>query len=494
MKQMTLKTSLLLFCLTATSGLIEARDTRPLVPERSVQYIDPDSTVLMNENHQNAPQEDVDDQEAPEDEEIVDVANPELPNPINFPIHNAAATGNLELLEELITVVQLTEQQIDFTALDDHNLTPMHYAACFGQSEVIRRIYQLNPHLIAMRAGEFQAGPLLYAVVNHRIDAINTLLALGADPHERIIDINIPECEPIYSMLRYAVSDAPEQVVEAFLNAGYQFRNDDDIVHGAADHLNIELVRYLIEHHAPINQRDVAFGFLPIHSVAMPPQATVDSMEADEQFARKILLIQLLKSTIFAQTNDGKTVLHLAAWQGDVRLAEYLIQQSESMSPLSEGHANPVLINMVDNDGNTAFHAAAANNQVDMIGFLVNENNVNVNQQNQFGRTALHKAVARGHREAITALIRLGALLDVRDIEGNTPLNVAMSFDQEHNIDLHSEDSLTSLVLHEYGLRHPDRAMAMSMFLGAYNYMQNLGGVIAFYMLCVQHHGFGSKQ
>ncbi len=486
MKQVTLKTSLLLFCLTATSGLIEARDTRPLVPERSVQYIDADSTALMNENHQNAPQEDVD---AQEDDDTV---SPALPDVSEYPVHYAAATGDMDAIESFITAAQLTEQQPDFAKLDNQNFTPMHYAAHFGHTDIIRRLHQINPHLIEIQAGPLLACPLVYAVRTNETETVAALLELGANPRERIIDVFAPQDGRIVSILRYATDYDSRNIVDAFVQAGYQFRNDDDMIHGAADLLNVELIRHLLANNAPINQPDAGNGFLPIHYVVIPDEGIMNRMDPEERFTRQTQLITMFVSTLFETTTNGKTVLHCAAQQGDMRLAGYLIQLSESMPSLSEDHANPVLINMVDNDGNTPLHAAAANNQVEMIGFLVNENNVNVNQQNQAGRTALHKAIARGHRESIIALIQLDASLDVRDIEGNTPLNVAMLFDQANNIDPESEGSLTSLVLHEYGLRHPDRAMAM--FLGAYNYMQNLGGIIAFYMLCAQHHGFGSKQ
>lgn len=492
MKKMALKTKLSFCCIVMVSGLIEARDTRPLVPEYSVQFLDP---VLIPQNQDENQQQAVNDapEQADQDEQVAINGDIPLPNPEDFPVHYAAATGNLEEIEQLITAAQLTEQQVDFTALDDQNMTPMHYAAYFGQSEVIWRLNQINPHLIAIRAGMFQAGPLVYAVITPEIEAITVLITLGADPHERIIDINTPGNGPIFSLLRYANQHALTEVAEAFVRAGYQFRNDDDMIHGVADFLNVGLIRYLIEHNAPIDQHDAASGFLPIHYVVNPDQSIISSMDPDEVFARQVQLVQLFKSTIFAQTAGGRTVLHLAAQHGDIRLAEYLIQQSESMLEVLGSNSHTALVDIVDNDGNTPLHFAAAEvNQVEMIGFLVNEQGLDVNQQNSFGRTALHKAVARGYRDVITALIQLGASLDLQDAAGQTPLQVAMSFDQEHGIDPQSGESLTSLVLHEYGLRHPDRAMAM--LVSAYNSLQTLGSVIAFYMLTMQHQGPVSKQ
>ncbi len=79
-------------------------------------------------------------------------------------------------------------------------------------------------------------------------------------------------------------------------------------------------------------------------------------------------------------------------------------------------------LGIYDNDMNTAMHIAAANNQVEVMKFLVKKN-VNIDAQNAQGETALHVAAFENSKGAITVLLENNANTLIKDKNGKLPRN-----------------------------------------------------------------------
>jgi hypothetical protein len=60
------------------------------------------------------------------------------------------------------------------------------------------------------------------------------------------------------------------------------------------------------------------------------------------------------------------------------------------------------------------------------VRLLVEELKVDVNAINDLGETALHGAVYRGADSVVQYLVEKGAKLDAKDVEGKTPLDIAV--------------------------------------------------------------------
>ncbi len=78
--------------------------------------------------------------------------------------------------------------------------------------------------------------------------------------------------------------------------------------------------------------------------------------------------------------------------------------------------------------------------QSEMVEFLL-ESGIDVNYQangRNKSKSALHNAVAMGHMEIVISLITNGAILEIKDRNGNTPLwnKVMMCRGQEKNIEM----------------------------------------------------------
>lgn len=89
----------------------------------------------------------------------------------------------------------------------------------------------------------------------------------------------------------------------------------------------------------------------------------------------------------------------------------------ELRSAISEG----LDVNEQDNDGRTALIHAAIDNRVDAASILIDAN-AKINIQDKLGNTALHYASQDFHLGMAELLVQRGALVDLVDMHGNSPL------------------------------------------------------------------------
>lgn len=90
---------------------------------------------------------------------------------------------------------------------------------------------------------------------------------------------------------------------------------------------------------------------------------------------------------------------------------------SSSTAPLSHPLANPT--------GATLLHIAARCGVPRLIHFLADEEGLDPNARDAFGRTPMHDAAAAGRDLACLALLLCGGRLDVVDMDGDTPADLA---------------------------------------------------------------------
>ncbi|XP_059487078.1 ankyrin repeat and death domain-containing protein 1A-like isoform X2 [Neocloeon triangulifer] len=112
------------------------------------------------------------------------------------------------------------------------------------------------------------------------------------------------------------------------------------------------------------------------------------------------------------KNKTGKTPLHAASEKGHVEVLELLLLQ-ENLERDEQ-----------DEDGNTALHVAADNQQTLAVQTLL-EAGCPPDTENKKGYTALHLASSKGCRCIIDYLLQHGASIDYRCKEGNTALHVS---------------------------------------------------------------------
>ncbi|KAJ8951197.1 hypothetical protein NQ314_007698 [Rhamnusium bicolor] len=84
-------------------------------------------------------------------------------------------------------------------------------------------------------------------------------------------------------------------------------------------------------------------------------------------------------------------------------------------------------VNINDNNGNTPLHVAVIKNNLEIIDFLLAQDDIVVNIRNFRGETPLFQAVRNGRFESTQKLIRIGANVNLPNHEEVTPLHVSVT-------------------------------------------------------------------
>ena len=134
--------------------------------------------------------------------------------------------------------------------------------------------------------------------------------------------------------------------------------------------------------------------------------------------------------------SDGRTLLHLAAMNGNDAVARRALRTHE------------VDVDKVDTLGKTALMYAAKRNSSVCVQLLLH-GGATVDMTDAWGRTALHFAVRRADLKIVELLLSSGADIETEDNKGLTPLNYAFSSDDilhRREPKENSEDLLQSML------------------------------------------------
>jgi ankyrin repeat protein len=174
----------------------------------------------------------------------------------------------------------------------------------------------------------------------------------------------------------------------------------------------------------------------------------------------------LTSSSVETVDLRGRTILHLAALEGEVQAVDLILKTAmptlkkdkEGETPLdlalsrpeSRDHAeiaeklilagdrsdNPIFpyfapaarssnYNIRSADGGTVLHYAAREGYTGLIAFFI-EKKTDINIKNASGTTPLHEAARSGNVTAMEILIASGAEIDAQDAKGNSILHIAV--------------------------------------------------------------------
>jgi len=320
-------------------------------------------------------------------------------------IHRAAATGDLQRVEEILEQAPEAVDQRGwcfaepFTVMGFLNHlelvlqgiapppaagTPLQLAAAQGDLAMARLLIEKGADVNALASDGSSA---LFLGVEHREEAmIRFLLANGAR-HD------------IFTASALGEADLVESLVEndpRLLNAR-DYRGDTAL-HWAAKRGQKKVVDVLLARgvHADIKGH---YGSSPLEYAAYWGHAAV----------AEVLLAGGADPK--ARDDAGSTPLHSAAVQGHLEIVGLLMQTGADMR-------------LVDGHGNTALHRAAAGGHPAVIEFLVRLG-LDVNARDARNGTPLHDAAREGQAEAVSILLQHGAQVNAIDCEWMTPLHEA---------------------------------------------------------------------
>ncbi|MDL2417974.1 ankyrin repeat domain-containing protein [Bacillus tropicus] len=136
-----------------------------------------------------------------------------------------------------------------------------------------------------------------------------------------------------------------------------------------------------------------------------------------------VAFIKTNPSAVTEFSEDGWTLLHLAAYFGQKEIASFLLESSADIHSRAKNE-----------NENTPLQAAIANKQSELIAFLI-EKGSDVNVMQSGGWTGLHEAAFLGSEEIIVLLLENGANKTIKKNDGKTAYDIAL--EKGHNHLLH---------------------------------------------------------
>jgi len=111
------------------------------------------------------------------------------------------------------------------------------------------------------------------------------------------------------------------------------------------------------------------------------------------------------------------TPLHYAAYRGNIKLIEFLIQNKADVHALSYNGLNML-------------HKGSQGNSPNSIIFFNKKYNIDISSVNNDGLNALHFAAISGMDNSVIYLLNMGLDPNSQDFQGNTPLHYAVKYNQ----------------------------------------------------------------
>jgi len=227
--------------------------------------------------------------------------------------------------------------------------------------------------------------PLIYAVSNKKLKAVNILLSYGADPNKKTYDgvtpllvilkelVNLWSIE--FTQIRVSIEDECLNIAESLLRYGADIDYQDN--YGAT-----------------------ALNYASIY--------------ASFRFAD---LLIYYRADIDRKAYDGTTPLMAAVWAGHAAIADLLVQNGANMEAR-------------DNQGFTAFLIAAQNGDTLLLDYLM-KRGVDIYEKDLNGWDALSLSIKYNHKDAVELLIRAGEKFRETGRGSMNYYNVAVKFRRE---------------------------------------------------------------
>lgn len=357
------------------------------------------------------------------------------------PLHWAVDVGSLEISSLLL------EKGADVNAVDNEKNTPLHIASDKGRPKAVALLIEHGADVNTSWNSNSKT-PLQLAIVNGRIATVTVLLNHGAT----VLD------EEGYSendALALAISNEKMDIIKLLLSKGVTV-DVSHAVQAIASH-NLAIIQILCSGNNPKTNKP-CYG---IREGALAEAARLEDRKIFDYLMNIATTVDLganwqihssLIQTLDNANSPPKT--NTAALE--------MFERMFAADPDMRTHAGAMLPNSVGDYSNATFH------------FLLAKD-VELNQANESGNTALHRAAEYGYLDKVRLLLERGAKIDPITEWGNTPLLKAVpsnrldvvSYLLAHKANIKASNELGNTALHLASARNLKVISALLIANGA---------------------------
>ncbi|XP_069701436.1 ankyrin-1-like [Periplaneta americana] len=317
------------------------------------------------------------------------------------PLHYAVVLGRKELFHFLIAGGYAVNVRTRHKGE-----TPAHWAATFGQVNMLVKLDKLGCDLKAQNQTDHGHGLIHLAAIHDKKEVVDYLLSRGL-----YVDmINDAGMTPLFLAVQYTNPRLVKHLITKGASVNYRTKQSVTPLH-LATQLNTEdsddIVKFLIDGGADVNIFCELYSFTPIHWAAKLGKVT--TLEAINRHAYLSLK---------TRDDNGYRPIDLAAMNGHAHLVRWLWKHR-------------VLAKITDEQKFSALHHAIYNNHYNVVVALL-EAEVNVNERMDCfdHNTPLHIAVQTENAGIIELLLKNSALANIENAEKRTPMHLAIERDQ----------------------------------------------------------------
>ncbi len=325
-----------------------------------------------------------------------------------------------------------------------HGQTALMWAAAENYPATIEMLKELGADLQARSNGGFTA--LLFAVRDGRMEAVQTLLKLGANVNDTIQPKRMAPAQPARMPASYTDNNVNRgRMINAVSGLPIRAAGPDgtSALVLAITNCHFGLAKFLIDQGADVNA--AAQGWTPLialeyarrpnHGKGLPPPEATDTYDSFE--LAKVLLAHGADPNArqAKEINDGQrnyqnrvgaTAFFLAAKHADIPLMRLLAEHGADPTITTEDHATALAAAAGVGIWNVGESAGTNEEAYEAVKLAYELGSRDVNAADDFGFAPLHGAALRGSPEIVQFLADKGAKLDAttKD-EGWTPLRIA---------------------------------------------------------------------
>ena len=275
--------------------------------------------------------------------------------------------------------------------LDRYNRTPLHIAVEHGHGQVVKLLIDQGIDTTAKEASQF-ATPLHLAARNGHKEICEMLLNHKA----RINARNIFKQTPLTEAARGGHFEVVKLLVDRDADVNGSINKQSRSIYR-----HIESVPFYVKKRLQ-NIEETSYE-----------QRSTPVIEAARRGHTEIIryLVDKRQADIDAKTLAGQNALHIAAYNGQVKAMETLVELGAGIEKKDEASHTPL------------FLAAWQNNPEAVRWFI--ERKANLDTPTNWGFTPTHVAARNGYEEPLKILLEAQAKFEYQDEKGHTPLTVA---------------------------------------------------------------------